>query len=530
MTDSQPLDTPETFTEPWIADRSEPQPSRRALGQFVSIHYVFKALSRRRKTWVALAIVGLLIGASLPKVIPPKYTAQTTLWMFHNPNDDAANDMANDVALLDSAAVAQQVVNKLGLKTTAQKFAEQYTADAVTTQVLVITVSAPTSSDAVLRAKTVATEFLAFRAQFYTKQTNATVTDLQQQITTLRSQMSGLPASQRPALQAQIQNYEATIQSDLIINDSVIGQSRVVGAATAGTHSALKTYLADAGSGLIGGLGVGLGVVAVQAIASDRVRQRDEVAAALDAPVELSIGKVGRTRVSRGRRLRRRLSNPGRPVDLMVRKLRAAVHDGPSPRKLAVVSMDSLEVSALSVALLAGRLAVFEGRRVMVMDLSPGRLVGELLGVPEPETRVVFVKGAWVPMLVCVPPQDDPVIEMPPEGVDEDAKAGSGWTSPEVVLTLTTLDPGTGAGDLSSVASEAVVVVTAGRSNAAQIRSVGEMLRAAGVTPTRSILVGADRNDDSMGLRRSARRARRVPDGLEDLIESSLASAGAENR
>ncbi len=49
---------------------------------------------------------------------------------------------------------------------------------------------------------------------------------------------------------------------------------------------------------------------------------------------------------------------------------------------------------------------------------------------------------------------------------------------------LATLDPGIGAGHLSPIADEAVVVVTAGRSNAPTVYATGEMLRVGG--PVRS--------------------------------------------
>jgi hypothetical protein len=189
--------------------------------------------------------------------------------------------------------------------------------------------------------------------------------------------------------------------------------------------------------------------------------------------------------------------------------------------------VDSLEASALSLAILAGRLAVYEGSRVMVVDMSPGRILGELLGVTKPETRIVFVKGAWVPVLVSVPPEDDPTIDMPSPDIDTNELPGPSWTTPQVVLVLTTLDPGTGAGHLSDIADEAVVVVTAGRSNAQQVRASAEMLRAAGLSVRGGILVGADGNDDSLGYAAGRRRSRKDPGGPNDLMESSFASAGA---
>jgi hypothetical protein len=218
----------------------------------------------------------------------------------------------------------------------------------------------------------------------------------------------------------------------------------------------------------------------------------------------------------------------------MCRQLRADVHSGAAPKRLAVISVDSLEPSALSVAILAGRLAVFEGKRVMVMDLSPGRVLGELLGVSEPETRIMFVKGAWVPMLVSVPHDDDPIemasIEVPESGAETDGVPGPTWTSPEVVLVLSTLELGIGASHLARVADEAVVVATAGRSSAAEIRSTAELIRAAGLTVRGAILVGADRNDESVGLIRTSKHAGNVPDGIDGLMETPFVSYTAAER
>jgi capsular polysaccharide biosynthesis protein len=544
VSDYQPVD------EPLGGPNAEPQPSRRYMGGFVSLHFVLKAISRRKRIWITLALVGLLVGMSLHVVIPRKYTAQTELLLFHNPNDDPTRDMATDVQLLQSEAVAQKVINKLHLQTTAEKLTGQYSGVASTDEILEITFNAPTSSEAVARATVLATGFLAFRTALFQEQNLDVTGALQKQVNLLDSQVSsinvqisalGNPApgsaasSQIQGLQSeragdinQASSLEATIQSDDLTTTSIIEQSHVVSGATPIVHSALKVLLVDSASGLIGGLALGLGLLAVLAIASDRIRQRGEFADALGAPVELSVRRFGRFKVLRTRRLRRRLSRPGRPVELMCRQLRADVHSGPAPKRLAVISVESLEPSALSVAILAGRLAVFEGKRVMVMDLSPGRVLGELLGVSEPETRIMFVKGAWVPMLVAVPHDDDPIemtsIELPETGSETDGAPGPTWTSPEVVLVLSTLELGIGASHLARVADEAVVVVTAGRSSAAEIRSTAELIRAAGLTVRGAILVGADRNDESVGLIRNSKHAGNVPDGIDGLMETPFVS------
>jgi capsular polysaccharide biosynthesis protein len=519
--------------EPMSGTGGESQPSRRYMGQFVSLHYVFKAFSRRKWLWITMAVAGLLIGSSLHAVIPSKYTAQSELLIVSNPNDDPTRDMATDVALLQSESVAQLVITQLHLDTTAQKLTGDYTGVALTDQILQITFSAPTAADAVTRANALDNAFLNYRKAVLTEQNNAVTNTLNQQakIATSLANLPGTTAPQKQSYLSQVNSYNQTIQSNDLTLDQIVGQSQVVAGATAIIHSKTKVFLVDGASGLVAGLGLGLGIIAVAAIVSDRIRRRDEVASALGAPVELSVGKFRRLKVMRKRRIRRRLSNPVRPVELMSRQLRAVVQAGPSPKRLAVVSVDSLEASALSLAILAGRLAVFEGSRVMVVDLSPGRILGELLGVNKPETRIVFVKGAWVPVLVSVPTEDDTIVDMPAADIDSEDLPGPAWTTPQVVLVLTTLDPGIGAGHLAAIADEAVVVVTAGRSNAPTVHATGEMLRAAGLSVQGGILIGADRNDDSLGYSVSRRRPRRRPrrrDGdYEDLTDSSILSAGA---
>jgi capsular polysaccharide biosynthesis protein len=525
MTEYVPVD------EPLDGPDAEPQPVRRELGQFVSLHYVFKAISRRRRVVLVMALIGLLVGMSLHVIVPRKYSATSTIFMTFNPQDDPARDMATSVALLDSDAVAQNVIAQLKLDVTPQKFEEQYSGTAVTDSLLEITVEAPTAADAVKRATVIDSQFLAFRTNMLNRQNTDDNAGDYAEIAALQKQSSG--ATSAVVLQDQnlIAALDAAIQTNDETNTLIKNGTYVVAQPTAITHSALKVLLADSGSGLVAGLALGLGAIIVLAVASDRIRQRDEFAAALGSPVELSVGRFGRCRVLRKRRLRRKLSRPGRPVELMARYLRQVVHSGPTPKRLAVVSIDSLEPSALSLAILAGRLAVFEGKRVMVTDMSPGRVLGELLGVSKPETRIVFVKGAWVPVLVSVPPEDDPTVEMPLPELDAEALPGQQWSSPHVMLSLTTVDPATGAEHLRQVADEAVVVVTAGRANATRVRSTAQLLRAAGVKVRSAILVATDRNDDSLGLRRDDLGSREDDQDLENLMHPEFVSAGsAENR
>ena len=60
-------------------------------------------------------------------------------------------------------------------------------------------------------------------------------------------------------------------------------------------HSKLKPLISYAVLGLIAGLAVGLAIIVVRALVSDRLRRRDDIAYALDAPVRLSVGTIART-------------------------------------------------------------------------------------------------------------------------------------------------------------------------------------------------------------------------------------------
>ena len=71
---------------------------------------------------------------------------------------------------------------------------------------------------------------------------------------------------------------------------TMIGGSKVLDPASpVPPHSRLKHLLLYAGGGLIIGLILGMGIVVLRALLSDRLRRRDDVAHALGAPVKLSV-------------------------------------------------------------------------------------------------------------------------------------------------------------------------------------------------------------------------------------------------
>lgn len=489
-----------------------------------SLGFIRAALRRRAWLWRTMAVAGALIGLGVALLLRPVYQASTTvLLMPMSANDEEpGTPITNEQAIAQSQTVAGLALSKLGLNESVRSFAASYTVTDPTDRVLVITTNAPSSSDAVSRANAVATEFLLYRADLVGTQQklqfsaeNQQVNQEKQSLALISAQISRLSAqptspAQRTRLSNLTKQYtQATTTlytleqnvaydqaSTKIANDQVIQGSSVLDPASPlPQRSRLKRALEYGGIGLVGGLALGLAIVVIAALLSDRLRRRDDVAHALGAPVKLSVGPVrlGRT--------------PGLEAaqDINVKRivtyLGSAVRPGRyGPASLAVVPADDARVPALCLVSLALSYAR-QGSRVVVADLCDGAPAARLLGVADPGVRTVSLYGTQ--LVVAVPEPDDVV----PAGPLHDA---SGWGraaeplvavygSADVVLVLAALDPSLGGDHLAGWASAAVAVVTAGKSSAARIHAVSEMIRLAGVQLISGVLVGADKTDESVG-------------------------------
>src|SRR5262249_57212931 len=77
--------------------------------------------------------------------------------------------------------------------------------------------------------------------------------------------------------------------------------------------------------------------------------------------------------------------------------------------------------------------------------------------------------------------------------------------APDLLLTLSPLDPALGGEHLATWAGDAVAVITAGRSSWPRIHAVSEMARLAGTRLDSGVLIGADEADESLGIAYPAR-------------------------
>ena len=503
----------------------EDRPAALASG-LVSLGFIRAAIRRTALFWCVLGVVGLVIGIGVNIKYPPAYKASTSVLITYGPDDNPTSAVLDNQAIAQSRSVAELALRKLGLQESVASFAAATTVAVVTDRVLVITVSAPSSSAAVNRANAAAAAFLQFRArQMETAQylllqsLTQEVSQARQNVGSINSRISQLSAQPTSSAQSQLKNLRAQLNqanNQLAVDEQTLESTRtntanlsavtgsvVLDPAVPLAHSRLKYLLIYAVIGLVAGLALGMGIVVVRTIVSGRLRRRDDVMHALGAPVKLSVGKV---RLSRWRPGRRGLA-AANGTD--VRRIAAHLHSTvPASRggtaALAVVPVDDPAVAALSLVSMAMSSAQ-EGRQVVIADLASGSPAARLLDSKAPGVRSVSVHDAH--LVLAVPDRDDvapagPLGSVPAEGQRSafTEAVGNACASADLLLTLVTIDPSLGADNLASWAASAVVVVTAGRSSWARINVVGEMIRLAGTSVTSAVLVGADKADESLGV------------------------------
>jgi capsular polysaccharide biosynthesis protein len=495
----------------------EEQPDTDLAEAYTSLGFIGAALRRRAWLWCSLAVLGVLIGSAVYVKFPPSYQASTTLLLANNPAEDPANAMMTNAALAQSSTVAAQVVHQLGLSQSVASLQAATTVTAVTDEVLTITVSAPSNNAAVTRTSALVTAFLQFRANYLRSQqkllateTNQEVSQAQQRLDSITREIDQLSAQTATAAQqTRLKNLEAqsAAEAGIVQNalgnlaaaqtttNSIVSGSQVLNTAASVHQSHIKRPALYVGGGLIAGLAVGMGIVIVMALTSGRLRRRDDIADVIGAPVRLSVGPLQPKLLGlRGRAAR------DRDMKRVVTQLRGAVPGfSRGTAGLAVVTVDNAHLVAPAVVSLAASYAR-EGKKVVVADLADGALA-KRLGIRVPGISAVSVEGE---QLLAVVPDDDDAVPIGPFHAKAPRPASkallAACTSADLLLTLATLEPTLGGDHLATWATDAVAMVTAGRSSAARIHAVGEMIRVAGIWLASVVVIGADKGDESLGV------------------------------
>jgi capsular polysaccharide biosynthesis protein len=474
------------------------------VGRLVSLRFVIASLRARRILLICLALGGLIIGAGYHFVVPRQYEATTTLYLAHAPGTDDDVDMSNDLALLQTRAVAERAIARLdepALNPT--KLLGKAPGTVLSDDVLSISIGGPSKAEAIRRANAVAAAFLAFRNQSATQEADASTSVQQKQLNLLQTQVSALTAqinsgsttgSSRNNLTADESadtNEMVTLEQNIHQADTnvvaVANGSYVLTPGLSATSSRVKVLILDAFSGLVGGLAVGIGFVALQALLSDRVRRRDDVATLLGAPVELSIS-VRPPRVNARRWTKKMVRKPSPDVVALASFFRSQRDVAKGRSTLLVMAADKVETPVAALGVLASRLAA-EGRSVAIVDLTEGQLLATVIeAIRKRATELVVDDPVGEVTLVRSPPNDARA-EDRPDPLELDA---------DVMLALATVHAKYGAWHLSW-AREAIVTISAGHPSAQHVSAVAELARGAGVFIAGAALLEADANDETLG-------------------------------
>lgn len=517
---------------------AQEHPSLDVTGAFASLGFLRAALGRTRRFWLAMGALGFLVGCGLYVSSPPPYSASTTILLTNAPGSDPSTVMLTEQSLAESLPVATAVVKQLGLKESPSSVLAVYTATPVSDQVLQISVSAPSATQALQRAQAIGTQFLKFRADLLTTQeqqedaslsaqvaqSQDNLNALGRQITSLGGTIPSLSSTAPPAtaptgqvgkLESQytdsanrlnlvMQEVAGTNAENQVSVTSQIKDSQVLDAPTLGKHSKLKYIGLDIVAGLFGGLALGMAVIVVWALISDRLRRRDDISVALGVPVKLSVGPVKKARFSLSPRTRAARESNLRRVAMYLR-IAAPRKERGDPRTLAVLPVDNAKTMVPVVSRMAESCAR-EGMRIVVADLVKGAPLARVLGGGSTAgIKAVQLDGAQV--VVVVPEPDDLAPVGPLHRTDAAPLASppaedllAAFRSADLLVTFIELDPALGSEHLATWAADGVVLVTAGLTHGQKMYSVGEMVRLSGIDVGAAVLVNADKGDDSLSI------------------------------
>jgi capsular polysaccharide biosynthesis protein len=393
--------------------------------------------------------------------------------------------MATDVSLLRTRTVSQELGDRLDLDASPEDLQDTILAQPTTSSVLQIDISGSNPDDAVTRARTLAAVYLGFREEQLLLQADAVIDGHRQRIDALQAQVDDLTQQYdlitargedseqaadilalRAQLLSQITILENAIEDASLEVSAVVAASRVLDPPSLVPQSSLRRAVLALGSGVVGGLGIGLGLVVVYAVTTGRLRRRADVAAAIGHPVVFTAGTV--TRRWRG-------PGPRQIADLQLLSdgmLTALPTRGKRPMRLGLISVDCPREAAMVVAGAALRLG--ERGSVVALDLTGTGVLEEEVGSLSAALRTDADQSVTV------------------AGPGPDAVA-------DVVLSLVPFEIGRGLAYVKSSTPKCVVLVKAGRSTPEGLRTVAQAARAAGVDVVFVMLVGADSSDDSFG-------------------------------
>ncbi|MEQ0563121.1 Wzz/FepE/Etk N-terminal domain-containing protein [Amycolatopsis sp. NEAU-NG30] len=439
---------------------------------------LFVAIRRRKRFWLATALLGLIAGTLVGFVLPTPPTAVTKVIVVHQ--DDSPTDsgtlMRTDVAVLQTTQIAAGALKKLGSTQAPEEFMKNYAGLGLTNNVMQITVKAKSGDEAVAQAKALAETFIADHVQrsqaaaaaqskaILDQRKNAQdeLAKVDQQIADETGKGRNANAStleglygRRAALASQISDFDSRAQQAGIGSPQVAAGTQVVDAARLLPKAFLKTTATNAGIGTALGLVLGLALVAVGAVSRDRPVLRREISTHLGASVIAQLPSKQRGLAKVWKRSRA-VSERRRVATTLVRLIRQ------DPREVSLLELGAARTAAELALDIAAELPA------SVVDDLPGEDVRKLAAESKSEIAVL---GAG-----------------DPAGEPGERRVGVG-----------TVSPGTAWTDLEHLGKETVLVVKAGHANTLWLHTVARQLADQQIPVVGIVLVDPDPRDKSDG-------------------------------
>jgi len=505
--------TQQRWDIPDVSD--DDQSPERATPTLVSLHFIRAALRRRWLVCVLSPLLGLLLAIAVLVAMPPSHKATASLVLAHDPQVDPSRAMATDVSLLQTRAVAARVEESLGLTMPPEDFLKSVTAVPVSSELLTLTLSAPTDVEAVRRLNALTSIYLTFRGEQLSLQSNVLIGSMQQRVAKLKAEVDttsrqidelsaagsssadklGDQIAQRAYVQGRIDTLQQSIEDMTLQTTSVVASSRVIDPAAAETGGVKKRVVLILASGIIGGAAVGWGTVLFFAIISDRLRRRSDISEALEMPVPVSVGRITPVPV-RWRRIPQLRTLNSRRADDRQRVAHAIELELPVPLqhgRIAIACIDNADEVRFAIAEAAADLAT-SGLSVAVVDLTQqGSLDSKL---------AEFIAGSSAPPAVLRPhgiPELATASDLRAVGPEQEDRPSPSLEQADVVLVLADLDSSVGADYLTTWTDRVIFAVTSGRSSAERLRTAADLARNVGLDLRFAALLRTERTDDSLG-------------------------------
>ncbi|NUO60235.1 MAG: polysaccharide biosynthesis protein [Hamadaea sp.] len=437
------------------------------------------SVRRRRRLWSAMALLGLLAGAAVAVLMPPPPTAVTKVLVAHE--EDQPNDtgtlIRTDVELLGTTRIAEKALRTLKSPEKPEDFMRDYRGAGLTNNLLQITVTGDSDTEATARAKALADAFVADHVKRMRDAATAEAKSLLDQRDRMRDELAQVnkaigdgPAESGPKASANMESLFAR-RAELTSRITDFGQraaeartgtpkvvagTQVVDAPRALRYSLPKAAATNAGIGFVLGLVLGLAVAAVGTVVADRPVLRREIAANLGASVIAELPRRS------GRPWRRRRIRAAR--ERLTASLARTVRGSAEPVSLLELGCArSARVLALELAD-----ALAPDGPVVIVDALPG---SQLAGRRQKPGGPTVVSGK-------------DAADLSHEG----RRFGVGSVAPGTAWT-----------DLQYLGTRTVLVVRAGHGSAAWLHTVARQLADQGIPVIGVVLIDPDPRDRTDG-------------------------------